>query len=761
MSPSLSLLDWRFDPWVAGSLALLAWVYLRGWRQMTYRAPARFQLRQLVCFLAGLTAIFLALCSPIEAYASYLLHIHMVQHLLLMMAAPPLLWLGDPLLPLLRGLPSPIRRYWIAPLFRSRLLRSLVGWLTRLPVAWGLFVGATWLWHSPQLYEAALASSGWHHLQHVFFLGTALLFWYPVVRPYPARFASNRWPILPYLFLADLQNTALSALLAFTERPLSPHYARMPRLWGLSVLQDQEIAGAIMWVPGSLAFLIPLAWIGCRLLFSGEPKATAPPRRLALPLVTDNHHPASRSDVLTWPLIGSFLRWRHSRLALQIPLLLAAVLIIYDGLHGPQAAPMNLAGVVPWIHWRGLVVLGLLAAGNIFCMACPFMLPRNLGRRWLTPRWSWPRRLRSKWLAVILLLLFFCAYEAFALWASPWWTAWIALGYFLAAFLVDAFFRGAAFCKYLCPVGQFHFVQSRLSPLEVQVRNPEVCSRCLTRDCIRGRDDIPGCELNLFLPRKSGNMDCTFCLDCVHACPHDNIGLIAGAPGRDLLHDPPRSGLGRLSRRIDVGVLTWMLVFAAFANAAGMIGPVLDVQDRLATTLGNPLFVKTLYVLVSMVALPILLVWLTNSAGRWWSGDTGSWLQSATRFSYAMIPLGFGMWLTHYCFHLFTSAETIVPVTQRLVADWDGPWLGLPDWAACCCTAVGNWLLRLEIIFLDVGLVGSLYGGYRLARSRHCLPGRTLRAFLPWAVLMLLLFAAGIWIIFQPMEMRGATEMAR
>src|SRR5205807_484078 len=159
--------------------------------------------------------------------------------------------------------------------------------------------------------------------------------------------------------------------------------------------------------------------IGLRLLFgpAADDKMTGrqgdrvttprPARRIPLPLLA----PAapvtlSSFDLLRVPLLGRFLRWRHARPALQLPLALLAGVLIYDGLCGPQVAPLNLAGVLPWIHWRGLLILGLLAAGNVFCLACPFLLPRTLARRFLPQGRAWPRWLRSKWLAVLLLGLF-------------------------------------------------------------------------------------------------------------------------------------------------------------------------------------------------------------------------------------------------------------------------------------------------------------------------------------------------------------------
>jgi cytochrome c oxidase assembly factor CtaG len=779
VSPTLDacLRSWVFDPWLLGALLVAAGVYLRGWLVLHRRDTRRWHGGRLAAFCGGLVTIYLALASPIEPFAALLLQVHMLQHLLLMMVAPPLLWLGAPLFPLLRGLPRPVLVFWAAPLLSSPSLRRLFGRLTHPLTALLFFLTATWFWHVPPVYDLALRSSGWHYLQHVCFLGAALLFWYPVLRPYPSRPRWSSWLLLPVLLLADLSNTVLSALLTFSGRVLYPYYAEVPRLNGLSAVEDQSAAGVLMWVPGSIAFLLPLFGIGIRLLYGPEAdKATTRPRnlrtkpsggRLPLHVVGLVAAPGSLSggrlatprsfDLLRLPLLGRFLQWRHARLALQMPLVALAGMVILDGLHGPQVGPMNLAGVLPWIHWRGLVILALLALGNVFCMACPFTVPRTLARRWLPQGRSWPRWLRSKWLAVALLAGFLWAYEAFAFWDSPWWTAWIVIGYFVAALVVDGFFRGAAFCKFVCPIGQFNFVQSLVSPLEVKVRDPKVCTTCRTKDCIRGREGVPGCELNLFQPRKAGNMDCTFCLDCIHACPHDNIGILAEPPGKELWQDSFRSGLGRFSRRPDIAALVVVLAFGAFVNAAGMVGPVVEWQDQLTSVLHqrSSLLATSLSYIIGLLLLPALMValaaWLSHWLGRLpWSAP-----EVATRFAYSLVPLGFGMWLAHYSFHFLGSWDAVVPVIQRFAGQLGLAALGQPEWTCACCRPVAHWLPRLEILFLDVGLLLSLYTGYRIALTQAERATQAVRIFAPWAVLVVLLFAAGVWIVLQPMQMRG------
>jgi hypothetical protein len=291
----------------------------------------------------------------------------------------------------------------------------------------------------------------------------------------------------------------------------------------------------------------------------------------------------------------------------------------------------------------------------------------------------------------------------------------------------------------------------------VAVRDPAVCATCRTKDCIRGRDGIPGCELHLFQPRKAGNMDCTFCLDCSHACPHDNIGIPAVVPGRDLWRDPVRSGIGPLGRRPDLAALVLVLVFGAFANAAGMVGPVTEWQAWLSSRLrlASPLPVVTAYYLIALVGIPLMTVGTAAAASRRWGRLSAGWLPVATRFSFALVPLGFGMWLSHYSFHFLTSYDTAVPVIQRFAGDLGWDVLGEPTWTCGCCRRVADWLPRLEIVFLDLGLLLSLYVAYRIALVQTPSLPRALKALAPWAVLLVLLFAAGVWIVLQPMQMRG------
>src|SRR5262245_61875091 len=269
--PEAIALAWRFEPAVIAPVAAAAALYFTGFTALRRRMPERFGPGQAAAFAAGLTVVIGALCSPLDPLGHRWLQAHMTQHLLLMVVAPPLLWLGAPVAPLLRGLPRGARGT-AAWLLATAPARRLHGVITDPRVAWVAFVVAFWAWHAPALYDLALRSDSWHHVEHACFLLTALLFWHPVVAPWPARRVWPEWAMIVYLLLAEAQATLLSAILAFSDRVIYPAYEVVARPPGLSPLEDQALAGVIMWVPGSLAFTIALL----ALVF----QALAPQRRL-------------------------------------------------------------------------------------------------------------------------------------------------------------------------------------------------------------------------------------------------------------------------------------------------------------------------------------------------------------------------------------------------------------------------------------------------------------------------------------------------
>jgi cytochrome c oxidase assembly factor CtaG/ferredoxin len=723
---------------------------------------------RLLSFFAGLVSFWLAVSSPLDALSGLLLSAHMVQHILLLMLTPPLLLLGSPLLPLLRGLPRAMARGGIAPFLHWKALRKTAHLLMAPSVCWALMTTTLFVWHIPAAFELALRSAAWHKVEHVCFVIAALLFWWPVVRPFPYR---PRWPLwcLPiYLLAADLVNTALSAILTFSDHVLYPTYTRVPQLFGATALSDQATAGVIMWVPGSMAFLIPAVALAVRLLSPAgllvRPGAALTKGRVSAAPRLERQVNQGRAkgpfDLLTVPGLGNLLRSRLGRRTIQIAMLLLAIAVILDGVRGSQSSSVNLAGVLPWTYWRAFVVIVLLAAGNFFCMACPFTLPRELGRRAGWRQRSWPRALRSKWFALTLLVLFFCGYEVFSLWDKPIWTAWLIVNYFLVAFAVDALFRGASFCKYVCPIGQFQFITSLVSPLEVKVRSPDACASCTTHDCLRGNQRQRGCEMDLYLPRKSGNLDCTFCLDCVRACPHDNIGLIAVSPGMDVVNDSRRSSIGRLSRRLDLAALVLVFVFAAFVNAAFMTAPVASWRDNLAAQFGlkSPQAITSILLLAALVLVPAVIALSAARISQAVSSVSITTRELLCRFSICLVPLGAAMWAAHFLFHLDTGWKSGWVAFQRAMQDVSLKLFKASGSGSSLPLVGADAVLVTQTLVLDAGLLLALYLGWRLARAYAPRARDALCLLAPWAGLATVLFGFGIWIFLQPMQMRGVAS---
>ncbi len=273
---TLSALFTTWDiPWiVTAALAMTAAIYARGWLQIRRTRPEIFPVWRLMAFLGGVLSIFVAVASPLDTFSESLLFMHMGQHFVLMSIAPPLIVLGAPVVPMLRGLPRPVIR-WLRPLFATQAIHRVGGFLTEPKVAWIAMNAAYVGWHIPKAYEFALASENWHNFEHACFFFTSVMFWWPVIAPWPHRQRASRWLLLPYLLGADLVNTGLSAFLCFSGRLLYASYGAIPRLFGLTALNDQIAAGAFMWVGGSTVFLVPAMMITVQMLSPRKERWTA------------------------------------------------------------------------------------------------------------------------------------------------------------------------------------------------------------------------------------------------------------------------------------------------------------------------------------------------------------------------------------------------------------------------------------------------------------------------------------------------------
>lgn len=268
MSPASQAIfdNWSPPLFLTSMVVLTAIVYARGWFLIRKSRHAQFHAGRLAAFLLGLAILWLAIGSPMDGFSDALLSAHMVEHLLLMSFVSPLLLLGLPQVPLLRGLPRILTTRLLGPLFRLKALRTLGRFLITPLVAW-LAMNLSFLgWHIPSAYDFALRHEHWHDFEHICFLGSSILFWWPLIRPWPTCARYPGWIMLPYLVGADIVNTALSAFLAFCGRPVYSYYLTQPNPFYIAPLADQVTGAVIMWVVGSLVFLIPAVIVTVSLL---------------------------------------------------------------------------------------------------------------------------------------------------------------------------------------------------------------------------------------------------------------------------------------------------------------------------------------------------------------------------------------------------------------------------------------------------------------------------------------------------------------
>jgi len=246
------LLGWTFEPLPTLALAVAVGWWLWAVRRVNRAHPTNpVPRRRSAAFLGGMVALALALLSGIAVYDTDLFSVHMVQHVLLMLVAAPLIALGAPITLLLRVSSPETRKRWWLPILHSRFVRVIA----HPVVAWVMFAAMMWVVHFSPLFNASLEDPIVHDFEHVIFLVGALLFWWPAVALDPAPFRMSHPARIIYLFTQMTQNTFLAVVILNATDVLYPHYATLVRPWGLAPLEDQRLAAGIMWLAGDFVFI--------------------------------------------------------------------------------------------------------------------------------------------------------------------------------------------------------------------------------------------------------------------------------------------------------------------------------------------------------------------------------------------------------------------------------------------------------------------------------------------------------------------------
>jgi hypothetical protein len=269
------------------------------------------------------------------------------------------------------------------------------------------------------------------------------------------------------------------------------------------------------------------------------------------------------------------------------------------------------------------------------------------------------------------------------------------------------------------------------------------------KEVVHGPQGVLGCGTDLFPPQLKSNLDCTLCLDCVRACPHDNVGLFVRQPGREL--NKPQAWL----QRWDVSLMIIILAFMGLSNAFGMVPPVFDLLDWLRDSIGiQTEFLALLLIFgVGNILLPIGTALLAGTASRIFTrnGHSISLRHTVAAFAPAFVPLGAGIWFAHYSFHFLIAPLTIIPVLQEFFGQTG-------EWARFSVAPSAEFIGALQVIAMVGGFAWSMVIAQRASLRLYKRDG--MFGLLPWALVLLLMMLAAIQIFGMPMEMRGTDFMA-
>ncbi|MFQ5461586.1 MAG: YHS domain-containing protein [Phycisphaerae bacterium] len=464
-----------------------------------------------------------------------------------------------------------------------------------------------------------------------------------------------------------------------------------------------------------------------------------------------------RFDLLSLSWVRAALTSRVFRFSLQAIVVFLFVLVVAAGLFGDQNPALNIAPILTWTIWWCLLIVLIMYAGKSWCYVCPwdaiagwveklsFWKKTDVG---LTLGYKWPRYVRNILIATIMFVGLTWVELGFGVTMKPRMTAYLAIGMVFFAVLSALLFDRKSFCRYGCLVGRVSGLYALFGGTEVRAKSAAVCKACQGKECVTGSASAYGCPTFLYPGKLETNTYCIQCMECIQACPEDNLAVNLRPWGSDLaIEGKPRADEAYLALLMLAitgfhGVTmtpVWQQLVSAIRSGAG-VGRVLGFSLGMALLLLGPIAIYSLLVLAS------------QKAGAELALRPLAYRDYFIRYAYAMLPIALFYHIAHNLEHLLMEGPKVVAILSDPFG-WGWNVLGTADWTIPPMISLDKlWIIQVLLVL--VGHVYSLWVAQKTSLRLFGSPKAAFRSQLPMLAGMICFSIFSLWLLKQPMEMR-------
>lgn len=487
------------------------------------------------------------------------------------------------------------------------------------------------------------------------------------------------------------------------------------------------------------------------------PIISSPSISLAAPIATDKSHYRDRFDLLSIHWINAAIRSRLFRFTTQLIFVGAFLLIIAAGLFGNQNPALNIAPILTWTIWWALLIVLIMFAGKAWCYVCPWDAIAGWAEKlslWkktddgLSLGLRWPKIIRNISIATILFVGLTWIELGFGVTMKPRITAYLAIAMLLMAVVSALLFDRKSFCRYGCLVGRVSGLYALFAGTEVRPRQSDVCQKCRTKECIKGSDKAYGCPTFLYPGKLETNTYCIQCMECIQACPHDNLAVNLRPWGSDLaVEGKPRTDEAYLALlMLSITGFHGLTMTPVWQQLTDAIRQLVDVGKIVGFSIGMA------GLMLAPIGIYAILVALSKALGKRDALKPLTYRDYFVRYAYALLPIALFYHIAHNLEHLLMEG----PKVMAMVSDpfgWNWNLFGTAGWTIPPMISLDKlWLIQVLLV-----LIGHVYSLWVAQKSSLRLFGSARAAFrsqLPMLVGMICFSIFSLWLLKQPMEMR-------